>query len=531
MKRLKKILSLLLVLALVVLTGCQKTEDSAGNGNTSKVQQSGNDGGEKVVTLAVSTLWETFNFLATTSTPTHVVIEEIFDKLMIGNYDGSMSPRLADSWTIEGTTVTFRINENAKWHDGTPVTAADVVYTFQVATNPNAGWLAGSKVDIAGTDDSGYELSENSVAVKALDNHTVEITLKKEMDPALVLTNLNTFVLPAHLLSGYADEEMGKADFWNAPIGSGPFKYDSQIDGERIEYVANTEYHLGVPNFDRLVIRFMNASTIAAGLLNGEVDVSSDISLSDLETLENTEGLKVESVTSTQFQTLVINLEDEAFTTKVRQAIDAAINKQNLVDKLIKGKGEAAVSVLSSAHPYYNTNLPKSLYDPELAKQLLTEAGWDFDRVLELTVPQGNQARERSALLIQQDLAAVGIKTEIVSLEFATALQNMRDNKYDLLLMGAAGSMDANGAGAVDYFSHTTDPKFAELTAAGKAGLSFEERKPIYDEYQEYYVQEHPHIMLYFSDRIVVYNDRLSNLPIGTSDYWNNKLSWTWQVK
>ncbi|MBQ8638551.1 MAG: peptide ABC transporter substrate-binding protein [Lachnospiraceae bacterium] len=486
---------------------------------------------EKTVTLGVSTLWETFNFMATTSTPTHVVIEEIFDKLLIGNNDGSYSPRLADSWEIDGTKVTFHLNEDATWHDGVPVTAEDVVYTFQVKTNKEAGWLAGTSPYVEGTDDTGYELSEDSIAVTAVDDHTVEMTLKTERDPDLVLTSLNSFILPAHLLADIPDTELADADFWDAPIGSGPFKFDSQIDGERVEYTANEDYYLGAPDFDRLVIRFMDASTLAAGLLNGEVDITSDISLSDLDIIQESDAITLESVTSNQFQTLVINLEDEAFTTKVREAIDAAINKQLLVDQLLKGYGEPAITVLPSTHPYYNEEITEQTYDPEYARQLLEEEGWDFDRVLNLTVPKGNQARERSAILIQQNLAAVGIQTEIVTYDFATALQNMRDNKYDLLLMGAAGTYDPAGAGAVDYFSHTTDPKFKELGDAGKAGLSFEERKPIYDEYQLYFVQEHPLVMLYFSDRLVAYNNRISNLPISTVDYWNNKLSWTWKVE
>jgi peptide/nickel transport system substrate-binding protein len=486
---------------------------------------------EKVVTFAQSTLWETLNWLQTTSTPTDYVIEEIFDMLFITNTDGTFDPRLADSWEIDGKEVTFHLNENAKWHDGEPVTADDVVYTFQLETSADTSWLRRANF-LEGTDDDGIETSEDSVAVKAVDEHTVVLTLKQEADPTRVLSSYlrDTKILPKHLLGDIADADVANADFWDHPIGSGPFKFDSQIDGERIEYVANDDYYLGRPNFDRLVIRFMDSATLAAALLNGEVDITADVSISDLETLQADDNIQIDTITSYQYQDLCINLEDPVFTLNVRKAINAAINKQALVDQLYKGYGEAAKTILPSSHPYYDENITEDSYDPELAKELLEEEGWDESRVLELTVPQGNQARERSAILIQQDLAAVGIQTEIVSMDFATALQNMRDNNYDLLLMGSAGKIDPEDGG-VSYFFHTTDEKFTELWDLQTAGLSFEERKPYLDEFQEYYVEQVPGIVLYFPDRICYYNKRLSNIPVTTTDFWINKLSWTWEVE
>jgi peptide/nickel transport system substrate-binding protein len=274
----------------------------------------------------------------------------------------------------------------------------------------------------------------------------------------------------------------------------------------------------------------MDSATLAAALLNGEVDITADVSISDLETLQADDNIQIDTITSYQYQDLCMNLEDPVFTLNVRKAINAAINKQALVDQLYKGYGEAAKTILPSSHPYYDENITEDSYDPELAKELLEEEGWDESRVLELTVPQGNQARERSAILIQQDLAAVGIQTEIVSMDFATALQNMRDNNYDLLLMGSAGKIDPEDGG-VSYFFHTTDEKFTELWDLQTAGLSFEERKPYLDEFQEYYVEQVPGIVLYFPDRICYYNKRLSNIPVTTTDFWINKLSWTWEVE
>lgn len=514
----------------------KETEETAAVSAENETEEAAtaSTGNEKTVTLGQSTLWETFNWMNTTSTPTDYVIEEIFDMLYITNTDGTFEPRLAKSWEINEKDVIFHLNENAKWHDGEPVTAEDVVYTFQLLSTSEKSWLRQSTAQyIEGTDDNGVELSADSIAVTAEDDYTVKITLKQPADPVRIFSTYfrDVKILPKHLLADIPDADIDGADFWNHPIGSGPFKFVAQIDGERVEYEANKDYYLGAPDFDHFVIRFINSATLAAALMNGEVDITADASFSDLEILQQDSNIVIESVKSYQYQDMCINLLDPAFTVNVRRAINAAINKQAIVDNLYKGYGEAATTFLPSTHPYFDQDLSKSSYDPELAKQLLEEEGWDSSRVLELTVPQGNQARERSALLIQQDLAAVGIKVEIKSLDFATALQNMRDNNYDLLLMGAAGTVDP-GDGGVSYFFHTylIDPHYDELWEEQTTKLTFEERKPVLDEFAEYVDDQVPGIFLYYPDRILYYSNRLSNVPVSSTDFWINKQSWKWKV-
>ena len=517
-------------------TSAEAKDTSSDSAEIKQEESSGNaEEGEKTVTFGTSTLWETFNYLDTTSTPTDWVIEEFFDRLVVINTDGSFDPRIAKSWDIDGTDITFHLDENAKWHDGEPVTAEDVVYTFRLQSSPDVQWLRQSNVKyLEGTDDNGKETGEDSIAVTAVDEHTVKLQLKQPADETRIFSTIlrDVFVLPSHLLKDIPDADIKDAPFWSSPVGSGPFIFNSQIDGERVEGDANPDYFLGRPNFDHIVIRFMDASTLAAALLNGEVDITSDVSISDLDTLKANPDITVESKKSFQYQDLCLNLKDDAFSDKnVRIAFDKAINKQAIIDNLYKGFGEPAKTILSSSHPYFNQSVLGNAYDPDAAKKLLEDAGFDFTRTYELTVPKGNQARERSAILIQQDLKAVGVDVSIVTYDFATALQNMRDNKYDLLLMGSAGRVDPEDGG-VSYFSHTEDPKFKELWDKQASGTSFEERKSYLDEYQQYFVEEVPIVVLYFPDRLVFFRNRLSNVPItDQTDFWINKKSWEWEVK
>lgn len=517
-------------------TSAEAKDTSSDSAGIKQEESSGNaEEGEKTVTFGTSTLWETFNYLDTTSTPTDWVIEEFFDRLVVINTDGSFDPRIAKSWDIDGTDITFHLDENAKWHDGEPVTAEDIVYTFRLQSSPDVQWLRQSNVKyLEGTDDNGKETGEDSIAVTAVDEHTVKLQLKQPADETRIFSTIlrDVFVLPSHLLKDIPDADIKDAPFWSSPVGSGPFIFNSQIDGERVEGDANPDYFLGRPNFDHIVIRFMDASTLAAALLNGEVDITSDVSISDLDTLKANPDITVESKKSFQYQDLCLNLKDDAFSDKnVRIAFDKAINKQAIIDNLYKGFGEPAKTILSSSHPYFNQSVLGNAYDPDAAKKLLEDAGFDFTRTYELTVPKGNQARERSAILIQQDLKAVGVDVSIVTYDFATALQNMRDNKYDLLLMGSAGRVDPEDGG-VSYFSHTEDPKFKELWDKQASGTSFEERKSYLDEYQQYFVEEVPIVVLYFPDRLVFFRNRLSNVPItDQTDFWINKKSWEWEVK
>ena len=109
----------------------------------------------------------------------------------------------------------------------------------------------------AGTDETGCETSTDSVEVKALDDHTVEFTLKTPMDPSIVyaLVNRDFFIIPKHLLSGISDADLVNDPFWQKPIGSGPCIFDSTESGVSIEFKANKDYYLGAPDFDRLVFK------------------------------------------------------------------------------------------------------------------------------------------------------------------------------------------------------------------------------------------------------------------------------------
>lgn len=535
------ILGLLLSACGGVAAGTSEKSANAAGGETQA--NTSDKEAEKVVTIAQSGDWDTFMVMNTTNVGTDNVNELMFDRLMTINTDGTFEPRLAKSWETNEAhdKIIYHLNEDAKWHDGEPVTAEDVVYSAQVASSSEYNYLRRIRMQyFAGTDDSGCETSADSIEVKALDDHTVEFTLKTPMDPAIIyaMVNRDFFIIPKHLLSGIKDADLVNDPFWQKPIGSGPCIFDSMESGVSVEFLANKNYYLGTPDFDRLVFKKVQASNILSGLISGEIDALSgntQIPLADWEAANNTPGVKAMSVPTFFYQYMAMNTSRDYLSEDVRHAFSLAINRQVIVDQLLQGQGRVAIGPLPEDHKYYDKNL-KLEYNPEKAKSMLEAAGWDPNRELEVLVPTGNEVREKSAVLIQQDLQKIGVKTKIQTLDFPTLLTNARNGDYDLCFIGSAGSVDPSESvpnitvGYMNNFTQLTDPTLGELGASGAKEVTFEARKVVYDKYQELLFKQMPMAFLYFTNDLFGYSDKLENVRAGSIDYSVNKNVWAWKV-
>ena len=535
----------------MLLTACggsssatQTTAAAGDSTETSAAAEAGSTGGEKVITMAQTGDWDTFMPMNTTNAGADNVIELMFDRLMVINTDGTFAPRLADSWETNEAQdkITYHLNENAKWQDGEPVTAEDVVYSAQVASSSEFNYLRRIRMQyFAGTDETGCETGTDSVEVKALDDHTVEFTLKTPMDPAIIyaLVNRDFFIMPKHLLSNISDADLVNDAFWQNPVGSGPCIFDSMESGVSIEFKANKDYYLGAPDFDRLVFKKVQSSNLLSGLMSGDIDVlsgNSQIPLADWEAAKNTQGIVTKSVPTFAYQYMAMNTSRDYLTEDVRHAISLAINRQVIVDQLLQGEARIAIGPLAEDHPYFDEKLLPIEYDPEKAKSMLEAAGWDSNRELEVMVSTGNEVREKSAILIQQDLQKIGIKTKIQTLDFPTLLTNARNGDYDLCFIGSAGSVDPSEsvpnvtAGYMNNFAQLSDPTLGQIGESGAKEITFEARKKIYDQYQEELFKQMPMAFLYHTNDLFAYNEKLENVREGAIDYNINKNVWEWKV-
>ena len=535
----------------MLLTACggsnsatQTTAAAGDSTETSAAAEAGSTGGEKVITMAQTGDWDTFMPMNTTNSGADNVIELMFDRLMVINTDGTFEPRLAESWETNEAQdkITYHLNENAKWQDGEPVTAEDVVYSAQVASSSEFNYLRRIRMQyFAGTDETGCETGTDSIEVKALDDHTVEFTLKTPMDPSIIyaLVNRDFFIMPKHLLGDISDTDLVNDAFWQNPVGSGTCIFDSMESGVSIEFKANKDYYLGAPDFDRLVFKKVQSSNLLSGLMSGDIDVlsgNSQIPLADWEAAKNTQGIVTKSVPTFAYQYMAMNTSRDYLTEDVRHAISLAINRQVIVDQLLQGEARIAIGPLAEDHPYFDEKLLPIEYDPEKAKSMLEAAGWDSNRELQVLVSTGNEVREKSAILIQQDLQKIGIKTKIQTLDFPTLLTNARNGDYDLCFIGSAGSVDPSEsvpnvtAGYMNNFAQLSDPTLGQIGESGAKEITFEARKKIYDQYQEELFKQMPMAFLYHTNDLFAYNEKLENVREGALDYNINKNVWEWKV-
>lgn len=543
------LLASVMVLALA-LTGCGGSKSPSpaapSAGSTSQNQAAESSGPkDEVVTMAIISTWNTLNIYNTSGNYGHCVADQLFERMVSCTHDGEYLPRLADSWEMpeDHTSMTFHMNKNAKWHDGEPLTADDVVFTLKAVTSEKMDNYYRSKfVCLAGTDDNGICASPDDLQVEAIDDYTVKVGLKTPKDEQTVLSTLCSFlyVLPQHILDTGDYSDINGSDFWTSPVGAGPFKYVKDIAGEQLEMTANEDYYLGCPDFKTFVIKVVPATSLTAGLLNGEIDVvgAGSIPLSDWGTIESSDNLVAESITSYAYQYMEFNLSDGNDTFQdaaVRIAFDKAIDKQLIVDQLMAGEGQVAVGPMPKYHPYYNDALEGNSYDPNAAKSALEAANFDFNRTYRLIVPQGNQVREQSALIIQQNLKDIGIKVEIETYDFATLLEMMRNGDFDLGLLGGGSNIDPNESavivkpGSAQNYSLLTDGKWYDLAAKGDSLVNFNERKEAFDAYQAALVEDQPYIWLYHQNNLQAHSTRIAEIPM--EDFiWYNYEVWTWKL-
>ena len=543
------LLASVMVLALA-LTGCGGSKSPSpaapSAGSTSQNQAAESSGPkDEVVTMAIISTWNTLNIYNTSGNYGHCVADQLFERMVSCTHDGEYLPRLADSWEMseDHTSMTFHMNKNAKWHDGEPLTADDVVFTLKAVTSEKMDNYYRSKfVCLAGTDDNGICASPDDLQVEAIDDYTVKVGLKTPKDEQTVLSTLCSFfyVLPQHILDTGDYSDINDSDFWTSPVGAGPFKYVKDIAGEQLEMTANEDYYLGCPDFKTFVIKVVPATSLTAGLLNGEIDVvgAGSIPLSDWGTIESSDNLVAKSIPSYAYQYMEFNLSDgnDAFQdAAVRIAFDKAIDKQLIVDQLMAGEGQVAVGPMPKYHPYYNDALEGNSYDPNAAKSALEAANFDFNRTYRLIVPQGNQVREQSALIIQQNLKDIGIKVEIETYDFATLLEMMRNGDFDLGLLGGGSSIDPNESavivkpGSAQNYSLLTDGKWYDLAAKGDSLVNFNERKEAFDAYQAALVEDQPYIWLYHQNNLQAHSTRIAEIPM--EDFiWYNYEVWTWKL-
>ncbi len=388
-KMIRNALSIVLVLALAfTMAGCgsggqgdagtetknenEASQEGTGAGSDSGAEEkapaeSAASEGGKIVNVGVTDSLGGVNpFVIDQTEINKYAIGLMFLPLVELDKDLNFQNMLADSITTEDNlNFIVHIDDAATWSDGTPVTAEDVEYTVRRLASPVVNNTTLMLYAFEGVGDEGFveEGAESVEGIQVIDDKTVQFTSKY---PMALTTFENTYArylhtMPKHVIEKFSEQELATTEWFNRPdVVSGPFFLTEYDNNHYISYEANKDYWKGAPKIDKLNIRIVDASQIYAGLQSGEIDIThhtmTAIPQEDFESIEALENVKTvygAPITNQSAFIQTANIPD----VRVRQALLYAIDREQLVEQLLKGHGEVVDGFVSSASPFYDENL------------------------------------------------------------------------------------------------------------------------------------------------------------------------------
>ena len=364
----------------------------------------------------------------------------VFNGLVKYDRDLQLIGDLAERWEVRsgGLEILFFLRKGVRWHDGKPFSASDVAFTYQRLIDP--------------TVPTPYRGDfERVSSLEVLDDWTLRVRYKEPFAPAL--SSWGMWIMPRHLLE---NQDLTTTSFKENPIGTGPFRFHRWVRGDRIELKANPDYFEGRPYLDWTIYRIIpNQATLFLELQAQGID---ETGLTPLQfqrmtdTPRFTHSFQKFRYPSFGYAYLGYNLRDPKFQDiRVRQAINLAIDKKEIIRGVLLGLGEESTGPFPKESWAYDPSIQASAFDPEKAKALLFSAGWkdtNGDGVLDrngvpfeftLLTNQGNLSRELAAQIIQRRLQAVGIQVKILILEWSALLHDFIDkHRFEAILLGWA---------------------------------------------------------------------------------------------
>lgn len=427
------------------------------------------------------------------------IVINIFDRLVEykkGSTD--IEPSLATSWeTPDPRTYIFNLKTGIRFHDSTPFNATSVKYSLDRAR------------DLMGP--PAYLFSAiNSTEV--LDTYKITVSLNEDFAPFI-----SVMAHPASsVVSQTAVEKYGE-NFDRNPVGTGPFKFDHWVSGKELVLTANIEYFKGAPKFEKLVFKqVLEASERESALLKGDSDAvftcPPGVPTEDLTALENNPDVRVSKGVGLDIEFLGFNLQKPPLNdTRVRQAIAYAINYDALISDVMGGRAERIGGPVPPNIFGYK-DLPITQRDVSKAEQLLAGAGYPNGFGITLTYNIDNLARRKTAEVIRDSLADVGITVRLEGLDWDSAIGEYLSMKHEMFLnKWIPDYFDADSYLTPQFHSSSSPPSGAnvfgfsdsrvdELLDQARSTTSPDVRLRAYQEAQERIVEQTPAIFLYVPD-------------------------------
>jgi len=507
-KTFKRIAVLLLIgmLAIGILGGCSKKTET-GDSVTQEERP------EKVLVIGYDRDAEILDTIKTAWYSDALIY--IHDRLVSRDYNFSYKPGLAESWDVseDGLTWTFHLRKGVKFHDGTDFTAEDVKWTIDTIKDPDTG--SPFRGDL-----------EAIKEVEVVDDYTVKVVLNYPFPNLLFnLSNTAAGIHPANAYEKYGDD-YGK----KIVIGTGPYKLEDWIRGDKIVLVKNEEYNWG-PEWmsnrgpaliDKIVLRVIpDESSRIMEMEVGGIHILRNVPEAHIEKLENNPDVTVYKEPATKLGYLAYATDKKPFTdVRVRRAINHALNREEIIQFVFRGVGEEAYGYLPPALKDEYLEESKDLgyhYDPEKAKQLLAEAG--YPNGFEATLSADNSSKSsKLAEIVQSQLRDVGINAKIQLYDSASYVAMLKEGKQELFIREYSWP----NADILDWFllssqfpypnhSRWVDDKTDEMIKYAATRPTWGERAEAYKEVQRYLIDQAVWAPMYIPKQIIAVRKEVKN--------------------
>ena len=455
-------------------------------------------------------------------------------------------PRLARSWRrLDSLTLAFDLDPRARWHDGQPVTARDVVFTLNRARDRRL-------------DPQSSVLLRHLASVTADGERRAVVHFDRAYPEQLYDATYHVPLLPAHLLEQLPPESLGVSSFAASPVGDGPFKWKRRVPGELVELVANDSFFLGRPKLDRVI--FLVATDHEARmnlLLSGEADaVDNILQFANSDRLAAKAEFRLIPVRTLSVGYLLFNQRDPADTSRphpilsdtvVRRALTMALDRHRMVRAAFGGNGEVPSGPVSQMLWIHDRAAPPVPWDTAGARRLLASRGWldhDHDGVLDkdgrplvlaLLTPVTSLPRQQMALQGQEQLRALGISLEVKILERAVIVPRLNAGDFDMFFgsanqdptpSGLTQSWSCAGIGASNYAKYC-DPKLDSLFERALAGDG--DPGKIWEKALRLISNDAPAAFVYAPTYLYAVHRRFDHVSIRPESSWAEL--WKWSVR
>lgn len=535
------------------------------------------DGGHLNFGLVSDTVFEgTLNYNFYSGAPDAEIIAWFDESLLAVDENYSYTQDGAAEWEVndDGNVFTFTIRDNVNWHDGEPVTAEDWAFAIEVLADPDYdGVRYGDVTNIVGVEEYHDGEADSIEGLNIIDDKTLEITFKAA-NPSLLASGIWAYALPKHVFEDIPVADMSSSDEVRVnPIGFGPFKVDSVTAGESVTYSKNEDYWRGEPNLDSVTLSVVAPTTVTQALESGEVDMVDSFPADQypdvVDTLTNVEflgqidmsysyiGFKLGSWDD-ENNKVAMDLENSKVgDVELRRAMWYAVDNNAVGDRFYNGLRWNATAIIPPSHPaYHNDSLETPTYDPDMANQILDEAGYEDvdgdgirenpdgeELVLNFASMSGGDTAEPLANYYIQAWEQVGLKVELIDgrlLEFNDFYDRVGqsgNDDPDIDIYAGAWSVGSDvdptglyGPNVLFNFPRWEDEENTRLLEEGlsEEAMDQEYRVEVYNEWQEYMAEQIPVFPTVYRAELVPLNNRVVNWDIAAgSDLYRYEIGVT----